>query len=165
MCPVTCHGHPSNFFRFNSSSMSCFMTNAVDSSSVRRRVIVVLELAKAFSPVNYSSRSSFTHFQLVGRLGGRARATRCCAQLHAPWWPSAFVVTLSIHSSGEVAPLPVSTGSMSLDHASRIKHDYSAFLRTMRPGWPKTFPLAWRFVRQPRRSSHSVHNSGDTLLC
>jgi len=54
VCPVTCHGHPSNFFRFNSSSMSCFMTNAVDSSSsVRRRVIVVLELAKACSRVNY----------------------------------------------------------------------------------------------------------------
>ena len=84
------------------------------SSSVRRRVILVLELAKACSRVNYSSRSSFTHLQLVGRLGGHARATRWCAQLHPPWWPSEFVVALPIHSSGGVVPLPEAMGSMLL---------------------------------------------------
>ena len=68
MSPVTCHGHPSNFFRFNSSSMSCFMANAVDSSSVRRRVIVVLELAKACSQVNYFRSFEFHSFSIGGQI-------------------------------------------------------------------------------------------------
>ena len=60
------------FFRFNSSSMSCFMTNAVDSSSVRRRVIVVLELAKACSQVNYFRSFEFHSFS----IGGQTRRPR-----------------------------------------------------------------------------------------